>query len=176
MSRVTLAAIALALSVAPASAQTGANQTLTNPTPSDARMNQFDDPKGTTWKVLALDSDSDGPLGIVEVQEIRQQNPPSTWAVFVQNRSYLPVTSYSVSAAIVDVFGAVKAIQPLPKIKNLKPAKVARQEMRVQTIMVPTDRVVFFIGEVSSETGQFVPDRGRLEQQIKAVVKRYPAP
>lgn len=176
MKRVMLAAVAILIATVPAAGQTSTNQTLTNPTPSDARMNQFEDAKGSTWKVLALDTDADGPLGIVEVQEIRQQNPPSTWAVFVQNRSYLPVASYSISAAIVDVFGTVKAIQPLPQIKNLKPAKVARQEMRVRTIMVPTDRVVFFVGEVSSETGQFVPDRARLEQQIKAVVKRYPAP
>ena len=172
----TLAAVAIVISVVPGFAQTSTNQTLTNPSPSDARMNQFEDAKGATWKVFALDSYPDGPLGVVEVQEIRQQNPPSTWAVFVRNRSLLPVASYAMAAAIVDVFGTVKVFQPLPKIKDLKPDKVARQEVRVRTIMVPTDRVVFFVSEVASETGQFAADQIQMAAQIKVAAKRFPVP
>ena len=74
---------------------------LTNMTPSDARANQFEDPRGTSWRVFAVDSDPHGALAITEVQEVKQHNPPSTWGVIVQNRSLAPVASYTLAAAVV---------------------------------------------------------------------------
>jgi hypothetical protein len=151
--------------------------TLTNPTPSDARSNQFEDVRGATWKVFAVESFPDGPLGIGEVQEVRQQNPPSSWVVFVRNRSLMPVASYNVAAAIVAGDGAVKGIQPLPTIKNLQPSKMSRQEMRVRVnVLMPTDRVVFFVQDVNSELGTWKANHADVSSLIKAAVKRLPAP
>ena len=122
-------------------------------TPSDALNQVFLEAKGTGWRVFAVDSSPTGPLAITEVQEIRQHNPPSTWGVFVRNRSAALVTSCRLTAAIVAGDGLVKAMQPLPTIKNLKPNQDVRQEVRIRvTTLLPTDRVVFFVDEVSGAT------------------------
>lgn len=153
------------------------NQTLTNQTPSDARSNQFEDPKGTSWKTFAVDSYPAGPLAVVEVAEVRQQNPPSTWAVFVRNDSLLPVTSYRMAAAVVDVNGKVKAVQPMPAIKNLKPTKVARQEVRIiATVLMPTDRVVFFVNEVTAEEQSWKAVQTEVAELITAAALKLPVP
>ena len=157
--------------------QTATNQTLVDPRPSDARMNQFEDPKGTSWKVFAVESYSDGPLAISEVQEVRQQNPPSSWVVFARNRSLMPVASYRVAAAIVSGDGNVKAIQPLPALKNVPPGKVSRQEMRVVvSVLMPTDRVVFFVSEVLSEMGSWKSSSNDVAALIKSAAKQLPVP
>ena len=168
-----LAVIAMVLSLV---AQNPVNQTLTNPMPSDARSNQFEEPVGTSWRVFAVDSYDKGPLAIVEVQEVRQQNPPSSWAVLVQNRSLLPVT-YTLAAAVVNVDGNVKAIQPLPTIKNLQPTKVSRQQMRVIiTVIAPTDRVVFFVNEILGETTPWKAAKTDIATMIKTAAKLLPVP
>ena len=105
------------------------NPTNPNPTPSDARMNQFDDPKGANWRVFSVHSLPEAPLVITQVEEVRQQNPPSTWGVYVGNRALLPVNAFTMAAAVVDVNGKVKATQLLPAIKNLKPQQVVRKEV-----------------------------------------------
>ena len=53
------------------------NPTLTAPNPGDARMNQFYEPKGANWRVFAVNSFPDRTLVITQVEEVRQQNPPS---------------------------------------------------------------------------------------------------
>jgi hypothetical protein len=172
----TLTAIVLSL-LTHAADQTATNQTLVDPRPSDARMNQFEDVKGTSWKVFAVESCADCPLAITEVQEIRQHNPPSSWAVFVRNRSLMPVASYTIAAAVVTGEGNVKAIQPLPAIRNLQPAKVSRQEMRVRlAVLAPTDRVVFFVNEVSSETAQWKAANADISTMIRLAAARLPVP
>lgn len=172
MAATALSMIAIVLSLA---SQTSTNQTLTNPTPSDARSNQFEEPKGASWKVFALDSYPDGPLTIIEVEEVRQQNPPSTWGVFVRNRSLTPVPSYRLAAAVVGGDGTVKAVQPLPAIKNLKPGKVSRQEMRVQVAaLVPSDRVVFFVNEVEGFAGPWKAAGADVSTLITAAAKKLP--
>lgn len=173
MTCTTFAAAAFVLSVA---AQI-TNQTLTNPTPSDARMNQFEDPKGASWRVFAVDSDTGGPLAITQVEEVRQHNPPSNWGVYVQNRGLMPVTSLTLAAAIVDVGGTIKAIQPLPPIRNLKPGQIQRREMRVRvTVLAPTDRVVFFVRELSSDVGPWKAAETDVAMLIKAAAERLPVP
>ena len=157
--------------------QTATNQTLVDPRPSDARMNQFEDPKGTSWKVFAVESYADGPLAITEVQEVRQQNPPSSWVVFARNRSLMPVASYKLAAAIVSGDGNVKAIQQLPAIRNLPPGRVSRQEMRVVVaVLMPTDRVVFFVSDVSSEIGSWKSSSLDVTALIKSAAKQLPVP
>jgi hypothetical protein len=157
--------------------QTGTNQTLTNPTPSDARMNQFEDPKGASWRVFAIDTYPEGPLDIVQVEEVRQQNPPSTWGVYARNHSLMPVDSFRMAAAIVSGDGKVKATQPLPAIKNLKPGQVSRQEIRViATVLMPTDRVVFFVNELASETATWKAAKELISMQVKEAAKRFPVP
>ena len=157
--------------------QTNTNQTLTNPTPSDARMNQFEEPKGSSWRVFAVDTLPVGPLAIVQVEEVRQQNPPSLWAVSIVNRSFLPVESVTLAAAVVDSAGVVKAIQPLPAIKKLKPSQVQRRQMRIRvTVLAPTDRVVFFVDEVVSETTSFKAKPADVSGLIRLAALRLPVP
>lgn len=173
MATTPLPAIAIAVALV---AQT--NQTLINPNPSDARMNQFEEAKGTSWRVFAVDAYVGGPLAITEVQEIRQQNPPSTWAVLFRNRSLAPLISLTMAAAIMSGDGTLKGIQPLPAIKNLGPGNMRRQEMRVQvTVLAPTDRVVFFVNEVSGEmTPPWKAQRSDIVALITAAAKRLPVP
>jgi hypothetical protein len=90
-------------------------------------MNQFEDAKGASWRVFAVDSLPEAPVAIAQVGEVKQHNPPSTWSVHVVNHALLPATSVTVAAAVVDVNGNIKAIQPLPAIKDLKPSQRSRR-------------------------------------------------
>jgi hypothetical protein len=151
--------------------------TLTNPNPGDVRMNQFDDPKGASWRVFAIDAFPGGPIAITQVEEVRQMNPPSRWAVYVGNRELLPVNSLTLAAAVVDVNGKVKATQMLPAIKNLKPQQVIRKEIPMRaTIVAPTDRIVFYVKEVKSETDDFASVDAEVAELIKKVAQRLPVP
>ena len=106
----------------------------------------FDEVKGASWRVFAVDSLPGGPIAVVQVNEMRQHNPPSTWAVHVTNRELQTVASFTLIAAVVDANGEIKAIQPLPAIRNLKPGQVQRRETRIRvTVIAPTDRVVFYV-------------------------------
>ena len=153
------------------------NPTNTNPTPGDPRMNQFEDLKGANWRVFAVNSAPDRAVVITEVEEIRQQNPPSTWGVYVGNADLLPVASLTVAAAVVDVNGKVKATQNLQSIKNLKPQQVVRKEIPIRvTVLMPTDRVVFYIREVKSESGDWKSTDGAIADLIKQVAAKFPVP
>ena len=102
--------------------------------------------------MFAVDSYAGGPLAITEVAELRQQNPPSLWAVSVRNRSSERLASFTLAAAIVAGDGTVKTIQRLPAIKHLKPNQASRRELRVTaTVLTPTDRVVFFVSDLSHD-------------------------
>jgi hypothetical protein len=149
----------------------------TNQTPSDARSNQFEDPQGSSWRVFAVDSYAGGPLAITEVAELRQQNPPSLWAASVKNRSSEALASFTLAAAIVAADGTVKAIQRLPAIKNLKPNQASRRELRVTaTVLTPTDRVVFFVSDVSHGSDAWKAEEAEVGALIKAAARRLPVP
>ncbi|HYE85252.1 MAG TPA: hypothetical protein VEA16_02765 [Vicinamibacterales bacterium] len=154
------------------------NPTNPNPTPSDARMTQFDfDVPGSSWRVFSVNNHPEGPVVITQVEEVRQQNPPSTWGVYVGNRELMPVASLTVAAAVVDVNGKVKAIQNVPAIKNLKPQQIVRKEIPIRvTILAPTDRVVFYVREVKSETGDYKAVDATVAELIKTVAQRLPVP
>jgi hypothetical protein len=153
------------------------NPTNPNPMPSDARLMQFEWPEGATWRVFGVDSFPDGPVKIVGVSEVRQQNPPSTWSVHITNRALMPVNSITIAAAVVDIKGKVKAIQPLAAIKNLKPQQVIRKEIPVLvTVIAPTDRVVFFVKEVKSETGDWKSVEADVAELIKSAALQLPVP
>jgi hypothetical protein len=154
------------------------NPTNPSPMPGDARMTQFDfDVRGASWRVLGVDSFPDGPVRITQVAEVKQHNPPSGWAVHIANRALLPVASLTMAAAVVDINGEVKAIQPLPAIKNLKPGQEQRRETRIRvTVIAPTDRVVFFVKDVISETGNFRAAETDVAALIKAAADRLPVP
>ena len=95
----------------------------------------------------------------------------------MRNDSLLPVTSYRMAAAVVDINGKVKAIQPMPAIKNLKPTQVARQEIRIiATVLMPTDRVVFFANELSAEEQSWKAVRTEVAELIKAAALKLPVP
>jgi len=153
------------------------NPTNPNPMPSDARMMQFEWPEGATWRVFGVDSYPDGPVKIIRVGEIRQQNPPSTWSVHITSRALMPVNSVTLAAAVVDINGKVKATQPLVAIKNLKPQQVIRKEIPVRvTVIAPTDRVVFFVKEIKSETGDWKSVDADVAELIKAAALQLAVP
>jgi hypothetical protein len=153
------------------------NPTNANPNPGDARMNQFEDPKGANWRVFAVNSFPEGPVIVNQVEEVRQQNPPSTWSVYVGNRELFPVASLTMAAAVVDVNGKIKATQLLPAIKNLKPQQVVRKEVRIRvTVLAPTDRVVFFVKDLISETGDWKSVDTEVAELVKIAAQRLPVP
>ncbi len=153
------------------------NPTNPNPNPGDARMNQFDDPKGASWRVFAVDSLPEAPVVISGVGEIRQHNPPSSWSVEVRNHSLLPVNTLTVAVAVVDINGNVKAIQALPAIKNMKPEQVQRRETRIRvTVIAPTDRVVFYLRELISESGDWKASESDVGMLIRTAAARMPVP
>lgn len=153
------------------------NPTNTNPMPGDARMTQFDWPEGANWRVMAVNSNADGPIVITKVEEVRQQNPPSTWGVYFGNNSLMPLASVTMAAAIVDVNGKVKAIQNVPTVKNLKPQQVSRKEIAIRfTIVAPTDRVVFYVREYKSEAGDWKSVDANVATLIKDAAAKYPVP
>lgn len=151
---------------------------VTKMTPDSPRfMNQVDEAPGSTWKVFAVDSYEAGPIGVVQVEEVRQQNPPSEWAVSVRNRGLAPVPLYRLAAATVTGDNKVKAIQQLPAIKNLAPGKVSRQQIKIfPTILTPTDRVVFFVNAVREEASPWQADKDAITALIRMVAARYPVP
>lgn len=153
------------------------NPTNPNPTPGDARMNQFEDPKGASWRCFAIDSLPAAPVRIIQVGEVRQFNPPSSWSVFVENRALLPVNSLTIAAAVVDVNGTIKATQPLPAIRNIKPGQVQRRETKIRvTVIAPTDRVVFYLRDLVSESGNWTTSESDVAGLIRAAAQRLPVP
>jgi hypothetical protein len=171
------ASLTLSLAMQTQAPQRLIDPTLTNPNPGDIRMQQFDLPEGATWRVFGVDSNPDGPVQIVGVSEVRQQNPPSTWSVRVTNRALMPVNALTMAAAVVDVNGKVKATQPLAAIKNLKPQQVIRKEIPVRvTVIAPTDRVVFYVREIKSETGDWKAVDAEVAALIASVAARLPVP
>lgn len=154
------------------------NPTNPNPVPGDPRMSQFDgEVPGTSWRVFSVRSLAGAPLLITGVEEVRQQNPPSTWAVYVGNLDYLPVNAVTVSAAIVDINGKIKATQTLPVMRNLKPQQVVRKEIPVRvTIVAPTDRVVFYLKDIKSESGTWQAVDSEVAELIRTVAMKLPVP
>jgi hypothetical protein len=153
------------------------NPTNPSPSPGDARMNQFEDPKGASWRVFAVDSLPEAPVVITQVGEVKQHNPPSAWSVSIKNHALLPANSVTVAAAVVDVNGNVKAIQPLPAIKNLKPSQMQRRETLIRvTVLAPTDRVVFYLRELISEAGNWKASESDVASLIRDAAQRLPVP
>ena len=75
------------------------------------------------------------------------------------------------------VNGKVKAIQNLPAIKNLKPQQVVRKEIPIRvTIVAPTDRVVFYVRDVKSETGDWKSDDKEVAELIRKAAAKMPVP
>jgi hypothetical protein len=97
--------------------------------------------------------------------------------VIVRNRSLLPVASYTMAAGIVSGDGTLKAVQLLPRMKNLAPGKGSRQEIRITvTVLVPSDRVAFFVNELSSETGSWKATEPALSEMLTSAARRLPLP
>lgn len=85
--------------------------------------------------------------------------------------------SFTLAAAVVDINGKVKATQLLPAIKNLKPQQVSRKEIPIRvTIVAPTDRIVFYVREIKSETGDWKAVDADVQALIKTAAARLPVP
>ena len=153
------------------------NPTNTNPDPNDMRGRSISDVNGANWRVFAVNSAPDRAVVITQVEEVRQQNPPSTWGVYVGNADIAPVVSLTVAAAIVDAHGKVRATQNLAAIKNLKPQQVVRKEIPIRvTVLTPTDRVVFYVREVKSESVDWKSVDAEVAELIKQVAAKFPVP
>lgn len=136
-----------------------------------------DEPRGSSWKVFAVDSYEKGPIGVVEVEEVRQQNPPSLWAVTVQNRSSASVVSYRMTAVVVTGDNKVKGTQLLPVVRNMKAGQVSRQQIKIfPTILNPTDRVVFYVSEIATDAGQWKADKNEVTMLVAKTAARFPVP
>ena len=127
-----------------------------NPTPSEVRMATLNMPAGASWRVFGVDSFPGGPVQIVEVSEVRQQNPPSTWAVYVSNRDLRPLNSFTIAAAVVDVKGNVKATNYCRS--GLKPQQVNRKEIPIRVTVIARRIAWSYVKEVKSETGDWKAD------------------
>ncbi|MEO8678420.1 MAG: hypothetical protein ABI665_05200 [Vicinamibacterales bacterium] len=161
-----LAAMAMILSLIPQ---------VTKMTPDSPKF-MNDEPKGSSWRVFAVDSYEKGPIAVVEVEEVRQQNPPSLWAITAKNRSLAPVNSYRITAVVLTGDNKVKATQMLPAVKNLAPGKVTRQQIKIfPTILNPSDRVVFYVGELTTDDGPWKVDKNEVTALMAAMGARYPA-
>ena len=89
----------------------------------------------------------------------------------------MPVNSLTLAAAVVDVTGKVKATQSLASIQNLKPQQVIRKEIPVRvTVIAPTDRVVFYLKELKSESGDWKSVDADVAALIASVAARLPVP
>jgi hypothetical protein len=133
------------------------------------------DPRGATGKVFAVDSHKAGPIEVVGVEEVLQQNPPSLWAVTVQNRDLASIDSYRMAAAVVTGDHKIKGTQLLPAIKNLKAGAVSRQQIKIfPTILNPTDRVVFYLSELTANGVQWKADKNDVTALITTMSARYP--
>lgn len=100
--------------------------------------------KGASWRVFGVEVDPSRPVGIAAVEEVRQRNPPSHYAVSATNRSGAQIDAYVVAAAIVTADGSVRAIQELPTVKNLKPGQTRRQQTPIRiAILSESERVAF---------------------------------
>lgn len=153
------------------------NPTDAAPNAGGARMNQFEDLKGASWRVFGVDSLPEAPVVIAQVGEVPQHNPPSTWSVHLTNHGMLPAVSVTVAAAVVDINGNVKGIQTLPAIKNLKPKSVQRREVRIRvSVIAPTDRIAFYLREVISESGDWKASESDVAPLIREAALRLPVP
>lgn len=131
------------------------------------------DPRG--MKVFAVDSHKNGPLEVVQVEEVQQQNPPSLWAVTVRNRDAVSVDSFRMAAAVVTGDHKIKGTQQLPVIKNLKVGGVSRQQIKIfPTILNPTDRVVFYLSEVTIAGLGWKADKNDVTTLITKTSAQYP--
>lgn len=146
-------------------------------TPDSPRAMNGIDPVGATWKVFAVDSNNLGPIGVVQVEEVLQQNPPSHWGVTVQNRSAAPVASYRMTAVVVTGDNKIKGSQQLQVVKNLKSGQQSRQQIKIfPTILNPTDRVVFYVSEFTNESNAWKADKDAVTALVTATAARFKVP
>lgn len=126
-------------------------------------------------KVFAVDSHKNGPIEVVQVEEVPQQNPPSLWGVTVKNRDSVSVDSFRLAAAVVTGDHKIKGTQLLPVIKNLKVGGTSRQQIKIfPTILNPTDRVVFYLAEATIAGAGWKADKNEVAALIIKTAAQYP--
>lgn len=143
----------------------------------DRLLNLAANVNGASWRVFGVDADPTRPVTIAAVQEVKQQRPPSNYAVLATNRSDVPVDAYVVAALVVSSAGDVKAIQELPAIKNLKPGQTRRQETPVRAaVLSVTDRVAFVLYKVTSRGQTWTVSDADMRAAVKKVALALPVP
>jgi hypothetical protein len=143
----------------------------------DRLLARADQVRGASWRVFGVDVDPTGPLAIDAVEEVRQQRPPPNYAVLATNRSDAPIEAYIVAAVVVTSDGAVKAVQQLPAIKNLRPGQARRQETPVRVaILSVTDRVAFVPFQITRGGETWKVADADLRAAIRQVAQRLPVP
>lgn len=143
----------------------------------DRLLNLAANVDGASWRVFGVDADPTRPVTIAAVQEVKQQRPPSNYAVLATNRSDVLVDAYVVAALVVSSAGDVKAIQELPAIRNLKPGQTRRQETPVRAaVLSVTDRVAFMLYKVTSRGHTWTVPDADMRAAVKKVALALPVP
>lgn len=156
----------LLITAAPASAQV------------DDRLSRLGEQvRGASWRVFGVDVDPSQPLAIAGVEEVRQQRPPSNYAVFAGNRSAAPIDEFVVAVLVVTSDGSVKSVQPMQRIKNLQPGQTRRLETPIRgAIMSVSDRVAFVPFEITAGGTTWKVADTDLRAAVKQVAQRLPVP
>ena len=132
---------------------------------------------GGHLQAFGVDVYPDGPIAIEQVNQIRQAYGRHRFAVNVKNRSSSPVVSYALVGVVVGSDGSVKAVQPLPPIKNLKPGQSRRQEFDLRSAVLGlSDTLAFAVSEVQSGADAWKVTDADLKAAIKAAASKFQRP
>lgn len=143
----------------------------------DRRLERATQVRGASWRVFGVEVDPARPLTIDTVEEVRQRQPPSHYAVLAANRSDQTIDAYIVAAVVVTGDGAVKAVQQLPAIKNLKPGQSRRQETPIRVaILSETDRVAFVPYRIVLGSDTWTVPDADLRAAVTQMARRLPVP
>lgn len=143
----------------------------------DRLLARADTVRGASWRVFGVDVDPSRPLAIDGVEEVRQQRPPSNYAVLAKNRSGAVIESYIVAAVVVASDGSVKQVQQLPAIKNLRPGQSRRQETPIRVaVLSVSDRVAFVPYRITAGGDTWTVSDADMRAAVKLVATRLPVP
>jgi hypothetical protein len=143
----------------------------------DPSLRALSEPQRASRRVFAVETYPGGPIEIEAVEEVKQQLPPSHYAVRARSRAAFPIKEYRLAAMVVGSDGTVKAIQPLPRVKNLKPGDARRQQEQIRVaVMTVTDRLAFALYDVTTDEEAWAVPNQALRDAVKQVALKLPLP
>lgn len=143
----------------------------------DPSLRALSEPQRVSARVFAVETYPGGPVEIEAVEEVKQMLPPSHFAVRARNRSGFPIKEYRLAALVVAADGTVKAIQTLPRVKNLKPGDARRQQEQIRVaVMGVTDRVAFVLYDVTTDDDTWAVPNQELRETVRQIALKRPVP